>query len=418
MYLLIDCNNFFASCEQIFNPALRNIPVVVLSNNDGCVIARSKEAKELGIPMGAPAFQYKNLFLTKNVAVFSSNFTLYADMSQRIMDILASLGFDFEIYSIDEAFLYVPCSNDYLKLANTIRNQIKQWTGITVSVGIAPTKTLAKAANKLAKNATGVFLIDKPQNNHPQLAKFPLEDVWGIGKKTAEKLHQFGLYFVPDLLAKPDHWIKKHLKVTGLRTILELRGKSCLELKEDTPQKSIIRSRSFGTEITTLKNLEEAIASFAASIGKKLRTHRLKTSNLCIFITSNRFKKSPYFSDSVHIHLPEASSDTSYLINQSKIILHKIFQENISYKRAGVMAYELSSETALQKDLFHLSNTMTTQKEHLSKVVDQINHRFGSNTMYFAAEGIKKTWQGKPLSRSKQYTTSWNDIPRIILKNS
>lgn len=404
MYFLIDCNNFFASCEQVFNPSLRNKPVVVLSNNDGCVVARSKEAKALGIPMGAPAFQYKNLFLAKNVTVLSSNFTLYGDMSQRIMDILASYDYDLEIYSIDEAFLLIPNEGDLIHFAHMIRDQIKQWTGIPVSIGIGPTKTLAKAAGELAKKEGGVFLMEATS---PLLHHFPLEDVWGIGHKTAEKLRSFRLYYVSDLTAKADHWIQKELTIAGLRTTFELRGKPCLKLNEDVSQKSILRSRSFAQEVSSLESLEQAIAGFAASIGRNLRKFGLKTSHLSVFITSNRFKTAPYFSDTAHLHLPIASSETPLLIQEAKACLRRIYRPNIEYKRAGVMAFDLSDESMVQKDFF----PTTSQQKNVSKVLDQINRKFGANTLFLAAEGV--TQNTKAAKRSKLYTTSWDDLPRI-----
>lgn len=406
MYLLVDCNNFFASCEQVFNPSLRNSPVVVLSNNDGCVVARSKEAKALGIPMGAPAFQYKDLFLLKNVTALSANFPLYGDMSQRIMDILASYECELEIYSIDEAFLFDPVTTDLIGFAHTIRDQIKQWTGITVSIGIGPTKTLAKAAGDIAKKDNGVFFMGA---NSPLLKQFPLEDVWGIGRKTAEFLLTQRLHFVTDLTAKPDHWIKKHLTITGLRTVFELRGTACIKRGDDIPQKSILRSRTFSTETSSLEELEKAVASYAASVGRNLRKHGLKTSHLTVFIASNRFKDAPYISDSAHIHFPIASSETSHLIKEAKSCLRKIYKKNVGYKRAGVMAFDLSNEATLQKDFFH-----NPKKDNVSKILDQINRKFGSDTLYFAAEGVgqKNSKGGK---KSSLYTTSWDEIPKVYL---
>lgn len=409
MYFLVDCNNFFASCEQVFNPSLRNRPVVVLSNNDGCVVARSKEAKALGIPMGAPAFQYKNLFLAKGVSVLSSNFTLYGDMSQRIMDILASYPCELEIYSIDEAFLFISELDDFIAFAHIIRDQIKQWTGITVSIGIGPTKTLAKAAGEIAKKETGVFAMTA---GDPLLQTFRLEDVWGIGQKTAEKLRSYRLYFVSELLAKSDDWIKKQLTVMGLRTVLELRGQPCIEILELESPKSILRSRSFEREVVCLEKLEEAIARYAASIGRKLRQLHLKTAHLSVFLSSNRFKDTPYFSETAHINFPTASSETPYLTKEAKNCLRSIYQKGIAYKRAGVIVSNLIDETLTQRDLFQIEPD--PKSVSISKILDQINSSFGAKTLYLAAEGIHSKEVTKKPTRSPLYTTSWEEIPRIL----
>lgn len=378
MFLLIDCNNFFVSCEQLARPALRDKPVVVLSSVGGIVLARSKEAKALGIPMGAPAFKYQNLFLSKNVITLSANFSLYERLSNEVMDVLESYGFKMEIYSVDEAFLKIDLSNDYLALGTHIRNKIQECVGITVSVGIAATKTLAKVANHLAKGGPGVCFIPDSAAAEKILSTFPLAEVWGIGPRTAETLRSFSLHYALDLLKKPDEWIKKQLSIIGLRTVFELRGTPCLTIDDQAPQKSIVRSRSFAARIGTLEKLEEAVASHASSVAKNLRKQKLKTHNLSVFLYSGH-----YISE--HITLPEATSYTPLLISKAKECLNNLYQKGKLYKKAGVMAYELTHESENQKDFF---NPTPSENGPLMHTLDLINRRFGKKILYFAAEGI------------------------------
>lgn len=392
-YCLIDCNNFFVSCEQVFNPKLKGKPIVVLSNNDGCVVSRSKEAKALGIPMGAPAFQCKEAFLRYDVAVLSSNFKLYGDMSQRIMETLEEFGFPVDVYSVDEAFLEIPLEEGE-ELGEKIRQKVLQWTGIPISVGIGATKTLAKAAAERAKKK-GVVVWDSSF-----LATFPVEEVWGIGRKTAEFLYENSIRFALGLVQASDTWIQTHLGTLGLRIALELRGISCYTFEEDAaPRKGIICSRSFGRDVSCLSELKEAAASFAAAAAEKLRRQGSFASYLSVFaIDKNRFCQT------AAMRLPEATSYTPLLISYAAQLLDKIFQKDMRYKKVGVMLGEFSS--SFQADLF----APQKKKPGVMNLVDKINQRSGKKTLFFAAEGTRQPWKGLAGSRTAEFTTRWDQL--------
>ena len=392
-YVLIDCNNFFASCEQVFNPAYRKRPLVVLSNNDGCVIARSKEAKAIGIPMGAAAFECKSLFLQHNVVVLSSNFALYGDMSHRVIETLKTFDFPTEIYSIDEAFLLLP--QEKYSLGKEIRNRVKKWTGLSISVGIAPTKTLAKVANHAAKKGPGVVRF-----NPSLLHNLPVGEIWGIGRRSSKKLISHGIRYAHELIACSDTWIKKQLSIVGLRTVWELRGTPCLETQEIAPKRqSILTSRSFKRAITTIEELKEAVASFTAIAAQKLRKQKLKAYTLLVFAGG----------DSASVHLPLPSSNTPELMNLAHRALEGLFNKEKSYKRAGIMLSELVTEKTTQLDFL----TKESSQKPLMKTVDQINAHYGQSIITFAGEGISKKWKSTPSKRSPKYTTSWDDLLKI-----
>ena len=419
-YLLFDCNNFFASCEQLFNPRLRNQPIVVLSSNDGCIVARSKEAKALGIPMGAPYFEYKSFFLLHNVQVFSSNFELYGDISKRVIETVKTFDLPIEVYSIDEAFLFLSHWNpkSLLELGQQIKQKVFQWTGIHISVGIGPTKTLAKVANRIAKKEEqhqGVFAFASAKEANPYLKKLPVDEIWGIGQRLARRLYQIGIRDAFHFKEASDFLIKKQVTVTGLRTALELRGIPSFYLNEIPPQrKSILSSRSFGVEVTTLYELKQATATFVAKAAHKLRKEKLKAYFISVFIATNRFKETPYFSDSASLTLPLPSSHTPDLTQHAHKALEKIFLENRSYKRAGILLGELCSETEMQFDFF-ADDPLSEKKTSLMKTMDQINNKFSLSPLSFAAEGIVKNWKGLSTKCSPRYTTSWNELLKINL---
>ncbi len=417
MFLLVDCNNFFTSVELAFAPKLRGQPVVVSSSNEGCVIARSKEAKALGIPMGAPLFRYRDLLIKHDVVILGCNFPLYGEMSQRIMRILEDFQLDFEIYSVDEAFLFVEFEIDFLGLAAQIQSRILKWTGIPVSIGIAPTKTLAKAATTLAKsNESGLFLLKDPQEIENHLKNFDVGEVWGIGHRLKEKLNSYRIRTAYDLIQKNDTWIRKQMSILGLRTVYELRGTSCLKLNEIFPQKSILRSRSFLNEIGQLETLEQKIASFAETLGRRLRKYGLVCSHICIFTSSNRHQNEHrYVSESFHYHLPEPTSYTPLLIAKAKESLRKIFQNGVLYKRAGVMVYGLTDQKSRQNDFFSSQETSKPEKKGLMEAYDRINHTYGEKSLYFAAEGVYKKLLEETTTKSGCYTTSWNELLTISL---
>ncbi len=402
---LIDCNNFFASCEQMFNPKLLGKPLVVLSSNDGCIVARSKEAKALGIGMGVPAFKYRELFYREKVEILSSNFALYGDMSERVMATLEQFGFPLEIYSIDEAFLRLP-PMDFEALGHEIRNTVKQWTGLPVSIGIGSTKTLAKAANKLAKSGAGVVALKTEEEITKRLKDFPVGDLWGIGAGYTQRLKEGGVYTALQLKNASDAWIKKTLSVGGLRTAWELRGIPCETEGSELP-KTVVCSRSFGKEVCTFNELQEAVASFAALAGERLRNQEVACSHLSVFATTNRFHQD-YESKSASIRLSSPTSYTPELIKRALQALGSIFQEGRAYKRAGVMLADLVSERERQLDIWSGS---LEKKESVMHLLDEINHTYGKKAIHFAAEGIAPAWKPQSSKRSPQYTTCWDEIP-------
>jgi len=410
MFALIDCNNFYASCERVFNPKLKNKAICVLSNNDGCVIARSNEAKKMGIKMGQPAFQLKELVRTKQLTLLSSNFTLYGDMSDRVMQTLRDFGFDMEIYSIDEAFLHLPFPEfEAEKVAEEIRSRILKWTGIPVSVGVANTKTLAKLANRIAKKGAGTFVLT--DNTDEILAKTPLTDIWGIGKRCALRLSKSSVLTAKAFIEKEDLWIRKKLGVTGLKTALELRGTPSFSLEDaPEPKKSILCSRSFKDPILDLKTLEERLSKYTANALIKLRKQKMHAASISIFIATSPFEESTYYANSCTITLPLPSDYTPKFLDLMKKGLARIFKESKRYKRAGVILADFSSIKGLQTDLFS-SVEKDPRKKEAMRMLDKINAKYDKEALFFAAEGLSKNFR-KSHSTPK-YTTSWNDLIRV-----
>lgn len=419
IFALIDCNNFYASCERVFNPMLENKPVVVLSNNDGCVIARSNEAKQLGIPMGAPYHRYKAVCDSNHIRVFSSNYTLYGDMSQRVMATLRDFCPDMEVYSIDEAFLQLDGfkSLDLLAFARHIRQTVKRWVGIPVSIGIAPTKTLAKVANHIAKkkSLSGVFSLLDVTHQNKILAEVEIQAVWGIGRQLTQKLNHLDIYTAQQLRDANPKMIRQYFGVTVERTLLELRGISCLALEDiQPPRKNIMSSRSFGKTVTKLHELEEAVSHYTARACVKLRQQYSKAQGIYIFISTNVFNlKEPQYGNGVMLNLIEASSDTGLLISVAKLGLLKIYREGYAYKKAGVMLMNIVTDTFQQPDLFHHSVNVE-KRNQLYKLVDKINREMGQHTIFQAAQGIHQPWQMQATLKSKRYTTVWQEIAQVL----
>ncbi len=414
LFALADCNNFYVSCERVFNPNLWNKPVVILSNNDGCVVARSNEAKALGIPMGAPAFKYAALFQTNRVIVYSSNYALYGEMSQRVMQMLSQHTDELEIYSIDEAFLLVddPCQETSLR---TIRNSVLQATGIPVSIGVAPTKTLAKAANLFAKKQRqqdGFFILSDDSVRKELLKHMPVEDIWGIGWRISKTLHSHQIHTAWDLVNTADHWIRKNLSVVGLRTVWELRGIPCLSQQEaPPPKKSIVSSRSFGIEVKEESHLAEAVSNYTATAAEKLRNQKSVASFLEVSITTNRFKEGPAYSNSIHITLPQPTDYTPLLIHYAKHGLNKIYKSGYSYKKAAILLGGIVSNRSLQQDLFTQQMRPSPDKQQkLMQIMDRANSKYGKDSLKLAAQGISKPWQMKRRMSSPRFTTCWNEI--------
>ena len=416
MFALIDCNNFYVSCERVFNPRWVNKPVVVLSNNDGCIIARSNEAKALGIPMGAPLFQYKDLIKAHDVIVSSSNYTLYGDMSQRVMKTLELFSPDIQVYSIDEAFLKFS-KEDLEKQGKNIKKTVLRWTGIPVSIGIGCTKTLAKVANRHAKKdsaSEGVVVLNNGEKINSLLDTLPVNDIWGIGSKYSKKLSRLGIFTAKDLKDADDTLIKRHLTTVGLRTAWELRGISCLPLEEIPPKKqSVTCSRSFGRQIKDLDILNEAIATYTARAGEKIRTQKTVASMMVIFLQNHSSSDGEQRYSHARIVFPEPTNYTPRLIHYAKTAIKELFRSGLSYRKAGVILEGLVSDHAYQQDLFTPKGPQTLKQEQLMKTIDLMNNQKGYSAVFSAAEGAKKSWQMKRQHCSARFTTDWNELLTI-----
>jgi len=412
IFALVDCNNFYASCERVFNPRLEGKPIVVLSNNDGCVIARSNEAKKLGIPMGAPFFQWEKVCKQHKVNVFSSNYELYGDMSSRVMALLTEAWPDIEIYSIDEAFLLLDgCPENCVEFSLALRQKIKSCTGLPVSIGIAKTKTLAKIANFIAKNQTesGVFHLN--DSNISILKTIPVEKIWGVGRRLAARLNDLKIFTAEELKNSDTKKLRKQFSVVMEKMIYELRGVSCLGLESVQPRKQIISSRSFGKLITSLSELEEAISHYAAIASEKLRSQHSLASGLVVFLQTNFFRKQDVqYQNSVCVPFPAATADTAYIIHIAKKCLQRLYRKGFRYHKTGIMLLNLIPDTVKQNDWLL---PQSSARDTLMKTVDSINQEYGRNTVFYCAEGINPTWKIKSVFRSPRYTTRWNEILKV-----
>jgi len=415
IFALVDCNNFYASCERVFNPTLNGQPIVVLSNNDGCVVARSNEAKALGIGMGVPEFQIRPLLRAHRVQVFSSNYTLYGDMSQRVMETLEQFSPDVEVYSIDEAFLslvgFEP--RGLLEHGRLIRRTVPQWTGIPVSVGIAETKTLAKIANRIAKRTPdtgGVFDLLACPDREALLGRVAVEDVWGIGPNHARLLKQHGITTARQLAGTDDQWIRKRMGIVGLRLVMELRGVSCLDLEQcPSPKQSLTCSRAFGKRINTLAEMQEAVSVYTSRVAEKLRCERLAATVLTVCLTTNEFREGPQYSNALTLRLPVVTDSTSELIGCALQGIRAIYRDGYLYKKAGVMLTGLVPVSQTQADLFDSRDRMKSKR--LMSALDSINDRWGAGTLEYASSGMTKAWKTQFHRRSPAYTTNWDELP-------
>lgn len=415
MIALVDCNNFYASCERAFNPSLIGKPVVVLSNNDGCVIARSDEAKAVGIKMAVPAFEIKELIVKHGIAVFSSNYKLYGDMSNRVMATLRDFAPNLEVYSVDEAFLDFSGFEviGMVQHATNMRNTTIRNTAIPVSVGIASTKTLAKIANRIIKKKRlpeGVLLLKNEQYVKRALQITEIEDVWGIGRCYAKKLRYYGINTAYDLTQKSDSWIRKEMTVVGLRTVKELRGEPCisLELLNQT-KKSIMTSRSFGTLLTDIVDIKEAVANFAASCAVKLRNEKSRCTFVTVFVTTNPFRANdPQYTNSLTITLSTPSCYTPEIIAAAHTALSLIFVKGYRYKKAGVLVSNITPDSHIQLSLF--SNKDVKKENALMSALDALNNRYGRNALRIGAQGYGASWKLKQEKLSPSYTTNLDDI--------
>jgi DNA polymerase V len=425
IFALVDCNTFYASCERVFRPELEGRPIVVLSNNDGCVVAQSREAKNLGITMGVPFFKIKEMAKQHDLHYFSSNYQLYGDLSQRVMSVLQSYCDEVEIYSIDEAFMifdfYDSSEEALLKLSSKIKIFVKQCTGIPVSVGIARTKTLAKLANHIAKRYTteGVFALMNDDTIETWQQKLPIEQVWGIGYGYVKKLSLYGISNVWQLRNANEQWIRKLMGVVGLRTVKELKGFQCHEIDPpETTRQNILVSRSFPSDLTSIDELISAIASHTTRLGEKLRKYHMKTEVLQIYLTQNKFKvgKGPDYHLSGTVHLPFPTADTGLLVSAAVRLLKSIFTFNKDgYKKAGVMALNLLPDSIVQTNLF-ADATSEIRSQKLMRAMDCINLKMGKNTIHYSTSthaNATSAWQMRTEWRSPRYSTHWDEFLTI-----
>ncbi len=414
MFALIDCNNFYASCERVFRPDLIGRPIVVLSNNDGCVIARSNEAKALGVPMGAAAFEYNQMFKTNNVQVFSANFALYGDMSQRVMEILSDYSPDIEIYSIDEAFLKL-IGFEHFNLqdyGNEMRYKVTKWTGIPISVGIAPTKALAKVANRIAKKyptqTNGVYIIENEEQRVKALKWLKVADIWGIGQQHAKLLNANKIFTAFNFTQLDDAWVKKHLAIVGLRLKHDLQGIKTLDLEETQAKKTIATTRSFATNYAKLEELQERITTFAVLCAEKLRKQHSCCNSLMVFIYTNRFRKElPQYSRNIVIKLPFPTNSNIELAKFANLALQRIFKSGYAYKKAGVIVQDFTPETNTQLNVFENSNQKHVP---LMQAIDKLNAMYGQQKIKLGSQDTKLVWKMKQEKLSPRYTTKLSDI--------
>ena len=412
---LVDCNSFYVSCERLFNPKIRRKPVVVLSNNDGCIVSRSNEAKALGIKMGEPYFKAKDIILKNNVHVFSSNYSLYGDMSRRVMRTLKRFNSDMEVYSIDEAFMDLSNfpDNEVEKVAQEIRETVLQWTGIPTSIGIAKTKTLSKVANYIAKKKqSGVTSFIGIENIDLLLEKVDINDVWGVGRQLTKFYHKNGIYNAKQLKNKSNTWIKKSSNVLGSRTAMELRGISCIDMeKTKSKRKSCVVSRSFGERIEKYQELKEAVAGYCLNACEKIRSETLVAKSITVFIRTSPFQsRFGYYSNSKTIDFPIDTNDSIEIVKTALTALESIFKNGYRYQKAGVLLSGLLEATN-NKNLF--SSEKDEKINSLMKSIDNTNYRYGRSTLSLASAGIQKKWNSKRQHYSRIDTSDFHCLPTI-----
>lgn len=412
---LVDCNSFYVSCERLFNPKIRKKPVIVLSNNDGCIISRSNEAKALGIKMGEPYFKAKDIIIKNKVEVFSSNYSLYGDLSRRVMRTLKKFNSAIEIYSIDEAFLDLSNFPDHQieSIGKEIRATVLQWTGIPTSIGIAQTKTLSKIANHIAKKKlSGVTNLIGIENIDPILEKIDINDVWGVGKQLTKFYKKNGIYNAKQLKNKSNTWIKKNSNVLSSRTALELRGISCIHLETTTTKrKSCVVSRSFGKRIETFQELKEAVANYCLNASEKIRSDSLIAKTITVFIRTSSFQKNfGYYSNSKTIDFAISTNNSIEIVKTAVSILENIFRNGYQYQKAGVMLTGLSN--ANEK-----TNLFSSEKDEkisaLMRSMDSTNFKYGRSALSLASAGVQKKWNMRRNHSSKIDTANFYSLPKI-----
>jgi DNA polymerase V len=418
MFALIDCNNFYASCERMFNPNLRNQPIVVLSNNDGCVVARSNEAKALGVPMGAPAFKYKQLFKEKNIHVFSSNYALYGDMSNRVMNVLATFSPNIEFYSIDEAFLQLD-GFDFFNLeeyGHQINYKVTKHTGISVSVGIAPTKSLTKVACKIVKKfpkkTSGVYVIDSEEKRVKALKWMKVNDVWGIGGRHAKRLIEKGVNTAYDFTQLPDEWVRKNMAVVGLRLKRDLEGIPTLGMDEVKRKKAIATTRTFERNHSDLYNIQERVSTFAVTCAEKLRKQKSCCNTILVFVQTNGYRQDlPQYGRSIVIKTDYPTNSSLDIVKYAIKGLKAIYKKGYQYKKAGVVVMSITPENEKQLNMFTEENP---KHNDLMKVIDKMNSSIGQKKIKLACQDLGRTWKMNQEKLSPRYSTKLDEV--IIVK--
>ncbi|WP_223032675.1 Y-family DNA polymerase [Hanstruepera marina] len=414
MFALVDCNNFYASCERVFNPSLNNKPVVVLSNNDGCVIARSNEAKALGIPMGAPAFEYAKTFEAYNINIFSSNYALYGDMSSRVINLLSEFTPEVEIYSIDEAFLKFVGFElfDFQEIGEQMRKKVTKGTGIPISIGFAPTKALSKVANKIAKKfperTNNVYLIDSEEKRIKALKWLSIEDVWGIGRQHTKRLKYLNIHNAYQFTQLSDDWVRKNMSVVGLRLKHDLEGKPTMSLEATANKKMIATTRSFEGMLTSYDDIRERLSTFAISCAEKLRRQDSHCNMIMIFLHTNGFRKDlPQYGRNIVIKTSYPTNSSIDLVKSAEIGLKAIFRDGYHYKKAGVIVMGLTPSNQKQITLFDAENPKHLP---LMSIVDRLNKAYGNNKIKFGSQSLGRQWKMKQERLSPRYSTNINEI--------
>ncbi len=417
----MDVNNFYVSCERVFNPSLEGRPIIVLSNNDGCAVARSNEVKSLGVKMGQPWFQMRDLAQQHGIIAYSSNYTLYADMSNRVMAILSQFSPDQEIYSIDECFLDLTGfqSLSLVDYGQEIRQRVKLWTGLPVCVGIGSTKTLAKLANHLAKknpvfNSVCNLNSMNPKEQDRWLSHTPVGEVWGIGIRLAPKLTGMGIRTVLNLKNSDPAILRRRFGVVVEKTVRELNGIICLELEDiSSPKQQIISSRSFGSYVTRREDLEEAVSSYTTRAAEKLRCQGSVAGSIHVHIRTNPHRKNgPQYGQGMTIPLPEATDDTLRLVKAAIWAVRSLYKAGYDYQKASVILSELLPRDVLQQDLF--SHDASTDTSTRMKLLDEVNLKMGKNALQLASNGIHQSWGMRSGNRSPAYTTRWTELPKAM----
>ena len=413
---LIDCNSFYVSCERLFNPKIRKLPVVVLSNNDGCIISRSDEAKALGIKMGEPYFKARNIIIKNNVQVFSSNYSLYGDISRRVMRTLKRFNSKIEVYSIDEAFLDLSNFSDkeVKDVGKEIRNTVLQWTGIPTSIGIAETKTLSKVANHIAKKQkSGVVSLVNIKDLDPILEKVEVRDIWGVGKQLSKFYIKNGIYNAKQLKNASNTWIKKTKNVLSSRTAMELRGVPCIEIEtKQAKRKSCCVSRSFGKKVEKLRELKESVTSYCLNAAEKIRSESLVCKSITVFIRTSPFQnKGIFYSNSKTIDFPIATNNSIEIVKNALTGLDLIYKDGFKYQKAGIILSGLSDS---EKGNSLFKSTKDERIKNLMQSIDNTNYRYGRSTISLASAGINKKWSMRRQYSSKIDTADFYSLPKIV----